>query len=101
MGKAAVARIALINDDTTYLELMHELLTLDPETRSIPVIVCSAAIQNLRAHEPLLQKFGVDVLPKPFDLEVLLAKVQSALEKGRMGPEDGRHLKAAEAWGGR
>jgi two-component system response regulator GlrR len=137
MGKAAVARIALINDDTTYLELMHdllateegyevlickesdnayrfvkeqrpdlvlldirmggeeagwmilELLTLDPETRSIPVIVCSAAIQNLRAHEPLLKNFGVDVLPKPFDLEVLLEKVQSALEKGRIGPEDG------------
>lgn len=138
MGKAAAARIALINDDTTYLELMHdllateegyevlickendnayefvkeqrpdlvlldirmggqeagwtilELLTLDPATRPIPVIVCSAAIENLRAHEPLLQKFGLDVLPKPFDLEVLLEKVQSALEKGRTRPENKR-----------
>ena len=124
---AVRARIALINDDTTFLGLMQELLesieghevlvckesdqayefvkqqqpdlvlldirmghqetgwtilellTLDPATRPIPLIVCSAAITELHAHEPLLRKFAIDVLPKPFDLDVLLEKVQAGL----------------------
>jgi DNA-binding response OmpR family regulator len=126
-------RIAVINDDTTFLGLMHELLegeegytislfkvadgayhfvketrpdlvildirlgseengwtvlellTLDPATRPIPVIVCSAAIHSLQEHEALLQLYGCEVLPKPFDLEALLAKVRDALLKYRVG----------------
>ena len=124
------ARIALINDDTAFLELMRELLqeiegyevlickegdkayehvkaqrpdliildirmggeevgwtvlellTLDPETRPIPLLVCSAAIRDLQEHEPLLRRYGVDVLPKPFDLDALLEKVGAALAGG-------------------
>ena len=60
-----------------------ELLTLDPATRSIPVIVCSAGIRELRHHEPLLRRYGVAVLPKPFDLDELLDKVRAALAAGR------------------
>ena len=129
--EAVRQRIALINDDTTFLELMHDLLqesegyqvmickegdrayafvkqqqpdlvildirmggeeigwtllevlTLDPQTRPIPLIVCSAAIGQLQEHEPLLQRLGVDVLPKPFDLEMLLEKVRVALATER------------------
>ena len=121
------ARIALINDDTAFLELMKdllesmeghevlickesdnayefvkeqqpdlvlldirmggeetgwtllELLTLDPKTRPIPLIVCSAAIADLQAHQPQLDNLGVDVLPKPFDLDQLLEKIQLGL----------------------
>jgi CheY-like chemotaxis protein len=124
-------RITLINDDTTFLQLMQdllevtegyevsihkqwdnaytrvkelqpdlvlldivlggeeqgwkilELLTLDPATRPIPVIVCSAAIRSLRDHEPLLKQYGVGVLPKPFDLDALLRKIQEILELPR------------------
>jgi DNA-binding response OmpR family regulator len=124
-------RIAVINDDTLFLDLMHdlleqsegfqvstckeadqayafvkelrpdlvildirighqesgwvilELLTLDPHTRPIPVIVCSAAITDLQAHQPMLERLGVDVLPKPFDLEMLLDKITAALRRGR------------------
>jgi DNA-binding response OmpR family regulator len=127
MSQAGRPRIALINDDTTFLELMNdllesmegyqvivckesdaaydfvkkerpdlvlldiriggqeagwtilELLTLDPATNPIPVIVCSAAISELHEHEPLLKKLGVDVLAKPFDLEMLLEKVKNNL----------------------
>ena len=62
-----------------------ELLTLDPKTRPIPMIVCSAAIRDLQDHQPLLDRFGIGVLPKPFDLDVLLEKVEAALggDKGR------------------
>ncbi len=60
-----------------------ELLTLDPATRPIPVIVCSAALHSLAEHEPLLEQYGCQVLAKPFDLDALLTKVQSALVIGR------------------
>src|SRR5579859_2190824 len=101
------ARIAVINDDTTFLELMRQLLeeeenyevlicrewssvydfvkaqrpdlviqdiriggeehgwtilnllTLDPETRPMPMIVCSAAIQSLHEHQEWLSQYGV------------------------------------------
>ena len=130
MAEAKRARIALINDDTTFLDLMRdllqdfegyevetcketqdaygfvkeyrpdlaivdirmggeetgwtlmELLTLDPETTGIPLIVCSAAVRELHEHEPILQKFGVSVLPKPFDLDALLEKVRAGLARG-------------------
>jgi CheY-like chemotaxis protein len=56
-----------------------ECLTLDPKTSSIPLIVCSAAIRELQAHEELLERYGIDVLTKPFDLDALLEKVSTAL----------------------
>jgi CheY-like chemotaxis protein len=60
-----------------------ERLTLDPETRSIPVIVCSVAVARLAEHGSLLKRDGVEVLPKPFDLEALLQKVEACLARGR------------------
>ena len=116
-------RIAVINDDTAFLDLMHDLLeteggyeavicrewddahrfvkeqqpdlvildirisgeergwtilnllTLDPATRPIPVIVCSAAVQSLHEHQDLLNRYGIAALPKPFDIEALLETV--------------------------
>jgi CheY-like chemotaxis protein len=120
-------RIAIINDDTVFLDLMRDLLeteggyealicrewqdahgfvkeqqpallildiriggeergwtilnllTLDPATRPIPVIVCSAAIQSLHEHQDLLNKFGICALPKPFDIDTLLETVARML----------------------
>jgi DNA-binding NtrC family response regulator len=126
-------RIAIINDDTDFLTLMHDLLeddegyqvsickeadhayefvkttrpdlvildirinaeengwkilsslTLDPATRPIPVIICSAALHSLHEHEALLQQYDCEVLTKPFDLDTLLTKVQDAIGKYRRG----------------
>jgi CheY-like chemotaxis protein len=120
-------RIAVINDDTVFLDLMRDLLeteggyealicrewedahgfvkeqnpallildiriggeergwtilnllTLDPATRHIPIIVCSAAIQSLHEHQDLLSKYGICALPKPFDLDALLEAVARML----------------------
>src|SRR3954468_6406240 len=125
------ARLAVIDDDTAFLQLMHDLLedeedfevlihrewdnahefvkeqrpdlvildiriggeergwtilnllTLDPITRPIPVIVCSAAIQSLHAHQAWLDKLGICALPKPFDLEMLLEMVDRVLARER------------------
>jgi DNA-binding response OmpR family regulator len=60
-----------------------ELLTLDPVTRPIPVIVCSAALHSLAEHQPVLENYGCDMLAKPFDLDALLAKVEAALGRGQ------------------
>ncbi|HZO29980.1 MAG TPA: response regulator [Chloroflexota bacterium] len=59
-----------------------ECLTLDPKTSGIPLIVCSAAIRELQAHQELLDKYSIDVLTKPFDLDALLEKVATALDRG-------------------
>ena len=122
-------RVLVANDDTAFLELMHDLLedeegfevlicrewdnvyglvkeqrpdlvildirmggeehgwtilnllTLDPSTRPIPIIVCSAAIHSLHEHQPWLDKFGICALPKPFDLNMLLEMVHRVLAR--------------------
>ncbi|HEX6509669.1 MAG TPA: response regulator [Chloroflexota bacterium] len=65
-----------------------ELLTLDRAMRPIPVIVCSAALIDLRAHEELLRMYGVTVLPKPFDIETLYQRVEEALVQRAPGQLD-------------
>ena len=127
MAEATRGRIALIDEDTALLSLMHQLLAQfegydvlictegdqafrfvqehrpdlvlldvrmgademgwvvlealigDAATRPIPVIVCSAGSRDLQEREPQLREHDVDVLPKPFDLDVLLEKVQAGL----------------------
>jgi DNA-binding NtrC family response regulator len=126
-GSPRRARIAVINDDTTFLELMRQLLeeeenyevlicrewehvydfvkqhkpdlviqdiriggeehgwsilnllTLDPETRPIPLIVCSAAVHSLHEHQEMLSRYGIRALAKPFDLDMLLSMVAQVL----------------------
>jgi len=124
-------RIIVVNDDTDFLQLMHDLLseeegfdvlihrewdnayefvkeqcpnlvildirmggeergwtilnllTLDPVTRQIHIIVCSAAIQSLHEHQAWLGKFGICALPKPFDLDMLMEMVERVLNEGQ------------------
>jgi CheY-like chemotaxis protein len=118
--------IAVVNDDTVFLQLMEDLLSgegydttimkvsneafeslkelqpdlviidiwiqradngwevlnlikLDPTTANIPVIVSSTDIRDLEAKEPLLRSLNCDVLPKPFNLQTLLDKVNEAI----------------------
>jgi len=130
------ARVAVINDDTAFLDLMHDLLeneagydvlicrewdgayqfvreqlpdliiqdiriggeehgwtilnllTLDPRTRPIPMIVCSAAIQSLHAHQEWLSQYGIRALPKPFDLDTLLQTCAEMIDGGRAQRSD-------------
>ncbi len=76
-----------------------ELLTLDPETRSIPVVICSAAVRSLQEHELLLRKYGVRALPKPFDLDDLLSTIQAALLDQRRRMRERFALQPVEADG--
>ena len=64
-----------------------EILTLDPATRGIPVIICSAARGSLEHARAKLAALDVAVLEKPFDLEQLEAAVAAALGSGPRRPE--------------
>jgi CheY-like chemotaxis protein len=64
-----------------------DILTLDPLTRGIPVIICSAAIASLGLARTKLAALDVAVLEKPFDLEQLGAAVSAAIAAGRRNPE--------------
>ena len=64
-----------------------DILTLDPATRGIPVIICSAAIASLGFAREKLAALDVAVLEKPFDLEQLGAAVEAALAARVRRPE--------------
>jgi response regulator RpfG family c-di-GMP phosphodiesterase len=49
-------------------------------TATIPVIVCTAALDLLREQEGYLVSQGVHVVYKPFDLDHLITNVKHLLE---------------------
>jgi CheY-like chemotaxis protein len=49
-----------------------DMLYLDPKTRAIPVILCSAATRQVQEAAPSLAGKGIIWLEKPFELETLL-----------------------------
>jgi CheY-like chemotaxis protein len=51
----------------------------DPLTRAIPVILCSAHTDLLRAQQGYLRSLGGDTLGKPFTAEELVAKLEAVL----------------------
>jgi CheY-like chemotaxis protein len=66
-----------------------ELLKMERQTASIPVIVCTAAAKLVEELQVHLNNLGVVVVLKPFDLDVLLRKVaeQWAPRTDRAEPE--------------
>jgi CheY-like chemotaxis protein len=53
-------------------------LKLDRETAKLPVIVCTAAVRQVREMEGRLHEKGVAVVLKPFDIDDLLREIESA-----------------------
>lgn len=61
-----------------------ELVRLNPQTASIPIIISSADGVFLQQNEERLRAERCDILPKPFKLDELIAKVTAAV-----GPPSG------------
>jgi CheY-like chemotaxis protein len=59
-----------------------QLIRLDPATKEIPVLVCSADAKFLREKEQQLRAQRCDILEKPFDLDMLLEKIIAAVGQG-------------------
>jgi DNA-binding response OmpR family regulator len=56
-----------------------DMLRLHPATARIPIIICSTDPWLLREKEGLLRTLHCETLEKPFDLEMLLAKISAAI----------------------
>lgn len=55
---------------------MLQLLKMDRETADIPVIICTAAIRQVREIEGVLKAKRVGVVFKPFDIDELLNEIR-------------------------
>ncbi len=53
-----------------------DMLHLDPETRAIPLILCTAATEKVREIAPSLSAKGIRWLEKPFTIEKLLEEIK-------------------------
>jgi DNA-binding response OmpR family regulator len=62
---------------------MLQMLKMKRSTASIPVIVCTAALQAVREQEGYLMSQGVHVVYKPFDLEHLMEIIKQTVESRR------------------
>lgn len=89
-GKLAFRRIKKEKPDLVILDIrldspitgwkILDLLTLDPETNRIPVIICTAVAKFPEGKEAWLAEHGISVLPKPFDINDLIAIVEKSLK---------------------
>ena len=62
--------------------VLFQVLRLDRETREIPVLVCSSDLQEFEKRAGWLENHSdVGVLNKPFDIDVLIAKVDEMLSR--------------------
>jgi CheY-like chemotaxis protein len=58
---------------------LFKQLRADPQTQAIPVIFVTANAHLLRTHLPDYEQRGAALVPKPFDLDDLLAAVERHL----------------------
>ena len=56
-----------------------QLLKLDRATRDVPVIICTGAVRQVQEMEAQLDKMGVAVVLKPFDIDHLIAVINKVL----------------------
>ncbi len=53
-------------------------MKLHRSTKDIPVVICTAALQDVKDQETILTQKGIPVLFKPFDVDDLLHVVEQA-----------------------
>jgi two-component system, chemotaxis family, response regulator PixH len=66
-----------------------DMLYLDPETRPIPLILCTVATKQVQEVVPSLVSKGIVWLEKPFELEKLLDFLEQAKNGRRSQGENG------------
>jgi len=67
--------------------ILFQVLRLDRETREIPVLICSSDLQEFEKRAGWLENHSyVGVLNKPFDIDVLIAKVREMLSLTKISP---------------
>lgn len=56
-----------------------QLLKMDRATAGIPIVVCTAAVRQAQEQEAHMRTMGVEVVLKPFDIDVILDALRRAL----------------------
>jgi DNA-binding response OmpR family regulator len=69
----------VLGDEKTGMQML-QMLKMQRSTATIPVLVCTAALQIVREQEGYLVSQGVHVVYKPFEIEDLIANVKQLLE---------------------
>jgi len=75
----------IFGDEKTGWQML-QLLKMKRSTASIPVIVCTAALNAVREQEGYLVSQGVHVVYKPFDIDHILITIKLALESRKNIP---------------
>ena len=58
-----------------------QTVKLDPQTKDMPIIVCSAAVHLLLMHKERLDQLNCYILPKPIELTDLLEMSRFAISE--------------------
>jgi CheY-like chemotaxis protein len=66
----------IVNGEEIGWQLL-QLLKMDRETRSIPVIICTAAVKTVSELQSHLDEMGIKVVLKPFDIDHLIEVVKN------------------------
>ncbi|HEV2107761.1 MAG TPA: response regulator [Thermomicrobiales bacterium] len=56
-----------------------QMLRMDAATKTIPIVLCTGAVAQVKELEPHLAEMGIRVVLKPFDLDHLLGAIRDAL----------------------
>ena len=101
-----VSEIEQINPDLIILDIifgdqktgwqMLQLLKMKRSTASIPVVVCTAALNAVREQEGYLVSQGVHVVYKPFDIDHILTTIKLALESRKNIPSQRQYTQDTE-----
>ncbi len=75
---------------------MLQLLKMSRSSASIPVVVCTAALNAVREQEGYLVSQGVHVVYKPFDIDHLLTIIKLALESRKNISSQREHTQDTE-----
>ena len=65
--------------------LFLQKIRMYPPTTVLPVILCTAAVQEVREQEEVLRQNGIPVIYKPFDLDELLQAIEQCLPASSAG----------------
>jgi DNA-binding response OmpR family regulator len=64
------------------IELLR-IIKEDPKLGSIPIVICSGAVDTIQHHRQEFEDLGIPVVRKPFHLEQLLAAVRNPVRAAR------------------
>lgn len=92
-GAEAITFVQSVHPDLVLLDIQMEQwdtglkvlagLRHHTDTRSVPVIVCSANLPLLRQQEHHIRSLGAEILEKPYTFDTLLAIVDATFDRSQ------------------